>query len=119
VVTFASAAPILPVRDFDAACERYTRMGFDVKRHDNGTEYGFAARDGVHLHLAHSTWHDPRTSSVMVYVYVDDADGLHAAWAAADVGGRLHAPVDTDYGLREGAYVDPDGNLLRFGSPLP
>ena len=23
------------------------------------------------------------------------------------------------YGLREGAHVDPDGNLLRFGSPLP
>ncbi len=22
------------------------------------------------------------------------------------------------YGLREGAHVDPDGNLLRFGSPL-
>jgi hypothetical protein len=21
--------------------------------------------------------------------------------------------------LREGAHVDPDGNLLRFGSPLP
>jgi hypothetical protein len=29
------------------------------------------------------------------------------------------APVDTDHGIREGAHVDPDGNLLRFGSPLP
>jgi hypothetical protein len=27
--------------------------------------------------------------------------------------------VDTDYGIREGGHVDPDGNLLRFGSPLP
>lgn len=44
---------------------------------------------------------------------------LHAEWATADVEGRLHAPTDTDYGLREGAYVDPDGNLLRYGSPLP
>lgn len=23
-----------------------------------------------------------------------------------------------DYGKREGAHRDPDGNLLRFGSPL-
>ena len=27
-------------------------------------------------------------------------------------------PVDTGYGMREGSHVDPDGNLLRFGSPL-
>ena len=31
--------------------------------------------------------------------------------------GRLHgAPEDSDYGLREFALVDPDGNLLRIGS---
>jgi hypothetical protein len=28
------------------------------------------------------------------------------------------APVDTDYGLREFAVVDPSGNLVRVGSPL-
>jgi hypothetical protein len=31
---------------------------------------------------------------------------------------RTGAPVDTDYGLREGWHIDPDGDLLRFGSPL-
>lgn len=25
-------------------------------------------------------------------------------------------PVDTDYGTREGAHIDPGGNLLRYGS---
>jgi len=29
---------------------------------------------------------------------------------------RLVPPVDTEYGLGGGAYIDPDGNLLRFGS---
>jgi len=29
---------------------------------------------------------------------------------------RLVPPVDTEYGLVDGAYSDPDGNLLRFGS---
>jgi hypothetical protein len=32
--------------------------------------------------------------------------------------GPVRDPQDTEYGLRAGAYVDPDGNLLRFGSPL-
>jgi hypothetical protein len=25
----------------------------------------------------------------------------------------------TEYGLRDGWHLDPDGNLLRFGSPIP
>ena len=27
-------------------------------------------------------------------------------------------PDDYDYDKREGSHRDPDGNLLRFGSPL-
>lgn len=65
-----------------------------------------------------STWHDGLTTSVRVYLHVDDADALHAQWAVADLGGQLHPLSATDYGLREAAYADPDGNLLRFGSPL-
>jgi hypothetical protein len=34
------------------------------------------------------------------------------------VAGELVAPFDTDYGLREGSHVDPDGNVIRFGSPI-
>jgi hypothetical protein len=29
----------------------------------------------------------------------------------------LDATLDTDYGLREFALVDPSGNLIRVGSP--
>lgn len=54
-----------------------------------------------------------------VFLYVSDAHALHDEWLVVVVDGRLVPPVDTDYGLAEGAYVDPDGNLLRFGSPLP
>jgi hypothetical protein len=31
---------------------------------------------------------------------------------------RLGEPQDTPYGLREFAYVDPEGTLHRIGSPL-
>ena len=55
------------------------------------------------------------------YLYVEDADALYAEFSRLDLPGagipRLHgAPTDTDYGLREFALVDLDGNLLRIGS---
>ncbi|WP_460460697.1 bleomycin resistance protein [Angustibacter peucedani] len=118
-MTFSSVAPVLPVRDVDEALQRYSRLGFSTSAHDGEDAYGFARWDDVWLHLAQSDAHDPLTSSVMVYLYVSDADALHAQWSSADVGGRHHPPSDTVYGLREGAYVDPDGNLLRYGSWLP
>lgn len=53
------------------------------------------------------------------FLYVSDTHALHHEWREVVVDGRLVPPVDSDYGLVEGAYVDPDDNLLRFGSPLP
>ncbi|MCW2166339.1 hypothetical protein B0I12_003511 [Microbacterium hydrothermale] len=37
---------------------------------------------------------------------------------AAATGHRITPPAATEYGLIEFALVDPDGNLLRLGSPL-
>jgi len=28
----------------------------------------------------------------------------------------VHGPEDTEWGKHEGAVVDPDGNVIRFGS---
>jgi uncharacterized glyoxalase superfamily protein PhnB len=50
-------------------------------------------------------------------LFVDAADELAAAWVA--VGVHVHPPQDTVWGTREGAVVDPDGNVIRFGSPMP
>jgi catechol 2,3-dioxygenase-like lactoylglutathione lyase family enzyme len=111
-------APVLPVRDVAAALDRFKALGFEVLPYADGWEYGFATRDGAQLHVALVSELDPSSSNVSVYLYVNDADALVAEWRAAGVAGRFHDPVDTDYGLREGAYVDPDGNLFRFGSPL-
>jgi hypothetical protein len=30
----------------------------------------------------------------------------------------VHGPQDTAWGQHEGALVDPDNNVIRFGSPL-
>jgi hypothetical protein len=30
----------------------------------------------------------------------------------------VEGPHDEDYGKREGSVTDPDGNVIRFGSPI-
>jgi Glyoxalase superfamily protein len=117
-VTFERIAPVVPVLDLDAAMDRYRRLGFRAEPYTGGERYGFVERGPVSLHLLEWHEHDPASRGAHVYVYVSDADALHEEWAAAGVEGRLGRPHDTEYGLREFGYVDPDGNLHRAGSPL-
>jgi catechol 2,3-dioxygenase-like lactoylglutathione lyase family enzyme len=111
-----SAAAIFPVRDLDAALEHYRQLGFAVHAYEGGG-YGFVRRGPVELHLGEHPDLGPARSFCAVYLMVADADALAAEWRSASVNGRLEDVIDTDYGMREGAYVDPDGNRIRFGSP--
>jgi uncharacterized glyoxalase superfamily protein PhnB len=53
-----------------------------------------------------------------IYVAVDDPDTLHARVKAA--GGRIEMELrDTDYGSRDFACRDPEGNLWSFGTYRP
>lgn len=111
-----AAAAVLPVGDLTRATAHYRDLGFDVEAYDGDAGYAFAALDDVRLHLAQVVDLDPTANTSAVYLYVTDADALYARWRQARVAGRLSPPVDTEYGLREGSHLDPDGNLLRFGS---
>lgn len=117
-VRFDRVAPVVPVLELDAALQRYADLGFDVHADEGPDRYGFADRGGVSLHLTEWDQHDPKRTAAQVYLYVDDADALHAEWRASGVPGRLTDPTDTPYGLREFAFVDDDGTLHRVGSPL-
>jgi len=107
-------APIFAVRDLDAAMEFYERLGFRVRRYEGGG-YGFACRPGVEIHLGVVPDDDHRTSAA--YLFVDDADRVAAEWDST--GAEVHPPQDTEWGQHEGVLVDPDGNVIRFGSPMP
>ncbi len=121
--TFDRVAPVLPVRNVRAALAHYRRLGFEAKAYgENAGDdavYGFLQRDRIELHLARVPELRVEENTSAIYVYVDDADALYVEWQAAASGGRFHgAPADTPYHLREFAYVDPDGNLLRIGSEM-
>jgi uncharacterized glyoxalase superfamily protein PhnB len=68
-------------------------------------ETGDGTRDGWPL----------RPGTCGCYVVTDDPDGLFARATAA--GARVvRGPEDTDYGSREFAVADPEGNLWSFGT---
>jgi hypothetical protein len=110
-------SPIFPVRDLAAARAHDTRLGFRTLPDDGGADYGFANRDGTALHLEADPDHDPARGA-SAYLEVVDADALYDQWTGPGVGGTTRPVVPTPYGLREGSHVDPDGNVIRFGSPL-
>ncbi len=115
--TLNAMAAVLSVRDLPLALEHYGRLGFSVRAYQGGV-YGYAERDGLNLHLNVVPSLSSATTTSAVYLYVDDADLLYAEWRSAGVSGQFFEPHDTEYGLREGAHVDRDGNLIRFGSAL-
>jgi hypothetical protein len=108
-------APILPTADINRMQAHYEQLGFTVRRHDDS--YATASRDGIDLHFRLVPDHDPLKAGGVLYLAVDDADALHAEWLATGEG-QTSELFDPGFGVWEAAHTDPDGNLLRFGSPL-
>jgi DNA-binding MarR family transcriptional regulator len=109
-------SPIFGVRDLAAALVHYATLGFRTFADDGGDQYGFARRDGIGLHLAAVTEHDAACPA-SAYLYVRDADALYQEWSRPGIAGHTHPAGPTPHRMREGSHVDPDGNLIRFGSP--
>jgi len=117
-VSFDRLAPVFPVRDIDLAVDHYGKLGFAVRRYEGPDAYAFAEREGVEIHLTQVDDLKTRRNMSAVYLYVDDADALYREWSRVGIVGRLVEPSDTSYGMREGACLDRDANLIRFGSGI-
>jgi hypothetical protein len=111
-----SVAPGMPTTDMERTLRHYARMGFATRIYEDD---GFAilTRDGVELHFSLRTDHDPKRTAACVYVRVDDVDALHRELVAAGVPLR-RVPYDTDHRMRELPHIDPDNNMIIFGSPM-
>jgi predicted enzyme related to lactoylglutathione lyase len=51
-----------------------------------------------------------------IYIHCPDADEVAADWRQAGL--MVDGPHTQEYGRREGSVTDPDGNVIRFGSPI-
>jgi catechol 2,3-dioxygenase-like lactoylglutathione lyase family enzyme len=111
--------PILPVSDLRAALAHYERLGFRVRPYADGDDYGFAERSGVVLHLTFqptSYYHEGAIA--VAYLDVEDAAAVFQKWSQPGIGGQTLPPADMPWGMHEGTHTDPDGNVIRYGSPI-
>ena len=126
------SAPVLGCRDVQTAAKWFqTALGFacpgGVAQAPGEGEavYAVVSRQGAGVHL------QIRRRPVFLsepserpnfegdgYLFVDDADALHAEFAARGVA-VLREPMDEPYGLRDFTIVTPEGHRLAFGAPLP
>jgi catechol 2,3-dioxygenase-like lactoylglutathione lyase family enzyme len=106
--------PIFKVADVARSVAWYERAGFEVSFHDD--TYAFAHRDrDLTIHLAQSEGNDLPGQGAL-YIHCQDADRVAEEWRQAEI--EVDGPRSEDYGKREGSITDPDGNAIRFGSPL-
>jgi catechol 2,3-dioxygenase-like lactoylglutathione lyase family enzyme len=133
LVSLDQTIPAMPVRDMPSAVAFYTdRLGFEVLHHDGG--FAVLRRDEAVVHLweaSDESWRereDAREKPVCTgaesflagtasfRVRVHGVDELYEEMTRAEV---LH-PVSketvdhTDFGTREFATLDLDGNLVSF-----
>jgi hypothetical protein len=52
----------------------------------------------------------------VAYLVVYDADALFTEWSRPEVGGTTEPPATMPWGMDEGMHIDPDGNIIRYGS---
>jgi catechol 2,3-dioxygenase-like lactoylglutathione lyase family enzyme len=111
--------PILPVRDLRATLDHYRSLGFRARPYADGDDYGFVVRGRVELHLTHQPSSYYREGAIAVaYLDVEDANALYAEWTQPGIGGQTAPPADMPWGMHEGTHTDPDGNIIRYGSPV-
>ena len=106
--------PEMPTDDVAASLAYYRDvLGFSVNYEQ--ADIAVMDRDAVRvLLIARTERHAGITSA---YVYVRDADGLHAELSAK--GARvLGEPESHPWGLRDFRVLDPDDNQITFGQPL-
>jgi len=117
-----SVAPGMPTTDMARTVAHYGRLGFTFSAPGSpsldGAGFAIGERDGIELHFALKPEHDPATTATWVYIGVEDADAMGAELAAAGMA-QGRPVLTTDYKMRQIAHIDPDGNLLLFGSSLP
>ena len=119
-VQLRSTIPTFRVRDARAAEAFYSeKLGFRTTwAHDPGDGYPVfleIMRDNVALHLSEHQGDGPE--GVSIYVNVADARALSDEFLAS--GATLAEPLsEAEWGEMVFSLTDPDGNTLRFGSPV-
>jgi hypothetical protein len=103
--------PIFTIADLPRSTDHYAKMGFEIHPYNETNAFAHRDRDlTIHFRVS-----DTGPTKSQLYIHCGDADELADEWRKAGL--EINGPQDYDYGKREGSHIDPDVNLIRFGSP--
>src|SRR5687767_5923129 len=106
--------PELPLSDVAAGIAYFRDiLGFGINYQQD--DLGVMDRDEVRVLLIART--DRHSGIGSAYVYVRDADALHAELRGSGALVRGE-PVSHPWGLRDFRVLDPEGKEITFGQPL-
>jgi predicted enzyme related to lactoylglutathione lyase len=112
-VKLESHATVLQVPDVQAALVWFhDALGFEVRSWADGSEYGYAERDGVWFHVSR-----PGSELWSAYLYTDDVDAVHAELVERGTE-ILQPPTDKGYGVRDVIVRAPGNHVLAIGQLL-
>lgn len=106
--------PIFRVANVARSAAWFERAGFEVSFHDDTSAFAHRDRD-LTIHLAQAEGGETFGQGVL-YIHCQDADRVAEEWRQAGI--EVDGPRNEDYGKCEGSVTDPDGNVIRFGSPI-
>ena len=113
-----AATPNLPSRDFEKTSRFYLALGFSESWREGG--WMILKRGDLTLEFFSHPELDPLTSWFSCCLRLDGLDSFYAICREAGLPEgrkgqpRLHPPKVEDWGGRVGAFVDPDGTLVRL-----
>ena len=119
-------APCLPARDLTETAAFYAALGFETVLIAQGGGYLIIRKDWVEMHFYPAATLDPKANPAGAYIRVKDVDAVVASFAAQCQPGeainntpsKYTPPQDREWGLREITIDDPNGNLIKIGSPI-
>jgi uncharacterized glyoxalase superfamily protein PhnB len=111
---------VFHVSNLEKSLDFYSRvLGFGIGfRYGKPETYAGLSWRGVDLHLSSSYPYKNNTGHGNLYIYCKEVDRLYEKLDAAGV--EFYSRISNrDYGMRDFAIKDPDGNQIGFGEACP
>lgn len=119
------AVSIVPVRDVEASVTFYRdTLGFEARFVSPDKSFGTVVHGDAAIHLLKTddaASLEATANHISIYLWMKGVDALFAQLQPKldKLGeGRVRAPFDQPYGMREFHVKDPDGCLLFFGEDV-
>lgn len=118
----AQTIPILLSKDLRETAAEYRSLSFSLDEKHMANGYLVAQLDDIEIHFSYAENLDPKANQSKCYIRTEEVDAIHKLWQFAKIQNsgipRLENIEDKPWGMREFAFVDANGNLIRVGKAI-